>query len=232
MICPSCKAEYRPGFTRCADCDVELVWEQPEETASPTEGTVEPGDPNKDPFCSFWKGDDPRIHADLCEVLDEAGIPHNTVFRRDHLFNLRNFPAYQVGVPFSLFEMAENVVKEAFGSAEDETVKLLKAPQYIAEGPERAWKLPATLTPNDEENIPEPAQGRAEDNWYPEAASVQVWAGEDGVTADFLTAALHENGIRCRVERNMAGSELFALPEDESRALEIVREVVERKPPE
>jgi hypothetical protein len=24
-FCPSCRAEYRAGFTRCADCDVELV---------------------------------------------------------------------------------------------------------------------------------------------------------------------------------------------------------------
>jgi len=28
------------------------------------------------------------VHAELCEVLEEAGIPHKTVFRRDHLFNL------------------------------------------------------------------------------------------------------------------------------------------------
>ena len=25
MFCPQCHAEYMPGFTRCADCDVELV---------------------------------------------------------------------------------------------------------------------------------------------------------------------------------------------------------------
>jgi hypothetical protein len=25
MICPECKAEYRAGFTKCADCEVELV---------------------------------------------------------------------------------------------------------------------------------------------------------------------------------------------------------------
>jgi hypothetical protein len=25
MHCPQCRAEYRPGFTRCSDCDVELV---------------------------------------------------------------------------------------------------------------------------------------------------------------------------------------------------------------
>ncbi len=29
MYCPQCGAEYRPGFSRCADCDVDLVTELP-----------------------------------------------------------------------------------------------------------------------------------------------------------------------------------------------------------
>jgi hypothetical protein len=42
MFCPKCRAEYRPGFTRCSDCDVDLVHEFPEQDtrvrkrASPT----------------------------------------------------------------------------------------------------------------------------------------------------------------------------------------------------
>lgn len=31
MFCPQCRAEYRPGFTRCGDCDVDLVPELPVE---------------------------------------------------------------------------------------------------------------------------------------------------------------------------------------------------------
>jgi hypothetical protein len=27
MFCPHCRQEYRPGFTRCSDCDVDLVSE-------------------------------------------------------------------------------------------------------------------------------------------------------------------------------------------------------------
>jgi len=30
MFCPECRAEYRPGFTRCSDCDVDLVHALPE----------------------------------------------------------------------------------------------------------------------------------------------------------------------------------------------------------
>lgn len=29
MFCPNCRAEYRPGFTRCSDCQVDLVGELP-----------------------------------------------------------------------------------------------------------------------------------------------------------------------------------------------------------
>jgi Putative prokaryotic signal transducing protein len=31
MFCPKCKAEYRKGFYKCADCGVDLVNEQPPE---------------------------------------------------------------------------------------------------------------------------------------------------------------------------------------------------------
>lgn len=49
MICPECGGEYREGFTRCADCDVELVGELPpapeEETAGEPVTVLETGDP-------------------------------------------------------------------------------------------------------------------------------------------------------------------------------------------
>jgi len=32
MFCPKCGAEYREGFTHCADCDVALVGDRPPET--------------------------------------------------------------------------------------------------------------------------------------------------------------------------------------------------------
>jgi hypothetical protein len=35
MYCPSCRAEYREGFFRCEDCDVDLVENLPEETEKP-----------------------------------------------------------------------------------------------------------------------------------------------------------------------------------------------------
>src|SRR5881394_1334902 len=35
MFCPTCRSEYRQGFTRCGDCDVDLVPElRPDEGPS------------------------------------------------------------------------------------------------------------------------------------------------------------------------------------------------------
>ena len=31
MFCPKCKAEYKPGFTHCATCDVDLVETLPQD---------------------------------------------------------------------------------------------------------------------------------------------------------------------------------------------------------
>src|ERR1700751_5203305 len=123
MFCPKCGAEYRPGYTSCADCHVFLVNERPgahqlarlqrtkadrdvagsranADTSYDYPGADRvPGDPNEDPFCSFWKGRDARVCAELCTVLDEAGIPHKTIHRQDHLFNFANQSPYELGGP-------------------------------------------------------------------------------------------------------------------------------------
>jgi hypothetical protein len=37
MFCPKCGAEYRQGFTECADCGVPLVYEKPPEPKTEVE---------------------------------------------------------------------------------------------------------------------------------------------------------------------------------------------------
>lgn len=156
MFCPQCRVEYRPGFAHSTDCDVDLVDELPREGtdsfASNSGGS--PGD-EEDPFCAFWQGDDARLHAELCAVLDEAGIPYKTVRREDHLFNLKNFPAFQMGVPFSLFEKAETAVEHAYqADASDTEARPSPNPAaLIADRSRASERLPEPLTPSEEENI-------------------------------------------------------------------------------
>jgi hypothetical protein len=67
VFCPQCKAEYRQGFTRCADCDVDLVYAL---TGQAGAGPIREG-----LLVQLWAGDDLALHAALLEDLESAGVP-------------------------------------------------------------------------------------------------------------------------------------------------------------
>ena len=231
MICPRCNTEYRAGFTHCADCDVELVNDAPHFALTGHAPPPDPGDPNEDPFCSFWKGQDARVHAELCEVLEQAGIPHKTIFRSDHLFNFSNFPAYEIGVPFSLFEKAEKVVQETYGTDDVGDVGAQELAGLVVQPTNRVPILPEMVNLPPEDIPGPPAAGDGAD-WFPEDATVNVWSADALEQSEFLVAALHENGIHCRLDEQGTHAKLFVLPHDAARAREIIREVVDQTPPE
>lgn len=311
MICPQCKAEYRRGFTVCRDCEVALV-ESPElleGRSVNSEPSASPGDPRKDPFCSFWKGTDLRVCTEICTVLDEAEIPHKTIRRQDHLFNLNNQAPYEVGVPASVYEKAELAIKEAFGTegeSGEDAVRLLPPPEedprarhlrsvWVGESDiecaglcgelreaginyrvdeqrelrvgetknryeigvaeqdyERAKDITGGISPEEgeaeaeeDEEIPAAPEmeqpgsdwvdgGRAirGREWYPEDATSLAWEGEPADWRNMIEMSLKENDIRMRWEMRDKKPQLFVLPEDEERAKEIVREVLEAQPPE
>jgi len=223
LTCPNCRAEYRDGFTTCSDCDVPLVHQEP----IYPEVVPEPGDPNDDPFCSFRKGDDQRVHAELCYILDAVHIPHKTVQRRDHLFNLSNFPAFQIGVPFSLYEAAEDAVRKAFelDPGDPDAVRNLNAPPLIPDREDRLRKLPQSISPPDDENIPGPPSDS--DDPFAELETAEVWSGTDPSFREMFVASLNENDIRSRWEASGGQYALYVLPESAARAREIIREIIE-----
>jgi Putative prokaryotic signal transducing protein len=102
MICPKCHAEYQPGFTRCADCDVALVTTLPEAAprqrrhAAERRPSAEPGEraagrrPSAEPgapvsgshpsadlpdLVTMLASGDPGLVAVAKSVLGSAGIP-------------------------------------------------------------------------------------------------------------------------------------------------------------
>lgn len=232
MFCPQCHVEYRPGFTRCTDCEVDLVHELPLARTESFESRQDtsPGEKEEDPFCSFWKGDDSRLHAELCSVLDEAGIPHKTVRRQDHLFNLNNYPAFQIGVPFSLFEKAEAAVKDAYGmdGSDSDAVRSLTSPAFM---PDRS-RVPKMLTPAEEENVPGPPGAGEDAEMEFEGHAIEVWSGDDSSLGDMLVASLRENKIGVRCKNSHGKQSVLVSSREEVRAREIVKEVVEGVPPE
>ncbi len=254
MFCPVCKAEYRQGFTRCADCDVELVWELPAAAIVPA-APASPGDPEDDPFCSFWTGDDPRIHAELCELLDKEKIPHKTVRREDHLFSFSSFPTFQMGIPFSMFERAEAVVQEAYGSDEaiQPAARLLPADldhipgtRFDADAFEGGGRAAQGFSRGAAKSFPDAsgedstASGnssarygeRGSDEGDGEDARAEVWSGDEPELAEFIGASLQTNEIPFRREARAGKEIVCVLREDEARARQIVREVVEGVQPE
>jgi len=256
MYCPQCKAEYRQGFTRCADCDVDLVHE-PQASASGPGETGGHGENPEDPFCSFWRGDDPRIHAELCELLNEESIPHRTVRREDHLFNLNTKSAFEIGIPFSQFEKAEAAIGDAYGTEDEQQDAGCLLPYgrgYPAElgaafpwqpsvkgfaraalGREEEPESVAAAAP-EELDADEQSESIPTDwdptSWNSEGATVQVWRSEQLYPGEMIEMALRENHIHARFDKANGRNAIYVTPEDEIRAREIVREVVEGEPPE
>ena len=82
MFCPSCKAEFPQGITRCSHCDIELIDASPKELSSdaPSEGNL----------VLLWSGDDLALHGSLLEELKAEGIPYFN--RAISNYSLKAFP--------------------------------------------------------------------------------------------------------------------------------------------
>ena len=73
-FCPSCRAEYRADFTRCADCDVELINSLPAEDSR----VINPDEVQLVEVASFLDASE----AEMIQELQESnGI--GTVIRGD-----------------------------------------------------------------------------------------------------------------------------------------------------
>jgi hypothetical protein len=75
-FCPKCRCEYRPGFTKCSDCEVDLVDVLPPEP--------KPGELDKTTFVPV-RAYPSRILAEMVqEALSNEGIP--SIIRGSEVF--------------------------------------------------------------------------------------------------------------------------------------------------
>lgn len=72
MFCPQCGVEYRPGFTRCSDCDVDLANDY-----VPARGhrQVRKRELPHELSAQLWRGTDPHFYLSLVASLGGMGIP-------------------------------------------------------------------------------------------------------------------------------------------------------------
>ena len=66
MYCPECRTEYREGYTRCDDCEVDLVAELPPEAEGEAEMELE----------QVFETTDPTLLPVIKSVLESAEIPY------------------------------------------------------------------------------------------------------------------------------------------------------------
>ena len=94
MFCPQCRAEYRPGFFRCSDCDVPLVDQLPAD--SPVTDR-HPGSETDHPELVVLRTFSTVVEADLAKsALDSIGI--DSMVRSDNEGGQGPWLAFSQGV--------------------------------------------------------------------------------------------------------------------------------------
>lgn len=213
MICPNCKCEYVRGVTQCADCGIPLVdaLESPETNPAADVRIV-----------AIWQGHDPAEYEGVKEALESAEIPFTTGpdSKSDSSF-LRTESRMEMWVSEADREKARKILLDFQGRVDPDEL----TPEEI-----ESLALPESDQPDNEELESELQDVSRE--WNEDDPVAEVWNGESEVFADSLIACLREIGISSRKLTEAGHWRLVVRPEQESRAKEIVREVVEASPPE
>jgi len=223
MFCPQCHVEYRPGFTRCTDCDVDLVYELPAETHHKKNPSDE--DPqiiqDGEDVRIVWEGDSESDCVDVCRELLEGGIVYRvnqSAAGRDLKMHV-DFK-YQIAVRSMEYENA----RKALGYSEDK-----EGTMWTEEEVESGI---AELAAQDDVPVEEVHGDWNPKGWFPEDAAQEVWTSDPHGGETIVETSLKENRISYRIEqRGAEPRRVFVMPEDEARAREIVREIVEGEPP-
>ena len=208
MICPNCKCEYIRGVTECADCGVPLVNALDPEDAKPT-GDV--------PIVSVWQGNDPSECERVKAALENAGIEF--LDRDSNNFDLfvPSGSNLEIFVSTADRDAARKIILDEDGRIDPDELT-----------PEGIESL--TLPESDQPDSDGPQDLSLE--WNEDDPVTEVWNGEKEDFADTLAACLREIGIASRKLSEASRWSLVVRPEQEARAREVVREVVEASPPE
>lgn len=248
MFCPSCRTEYRPGFTKCADCGVDLV------DALPSEESVSGADipTNSEGLELLWSGVSEALAAQIDAALEAVHISHEITNKEFGML-----PNLAQSATFFWIDSRDRASSRAVlervlagsGAVEQESERYppdgrrmnplglgrrtyrsdrTDSP-FSPEAPFKSASLFGSQAPvDDEEATPDDV---VED--FDEAdARAEVWAGDDVQMAEYLKNCLSGVGIGCVIKDAGAKARILVLPEFEKRAREIVREVVEGTPPE
>ena len=163
----------------------------------------------------LWRGSDPAKFTALQAALRNQGIRFWEMLAHDHaggFLNMRPYymeamPGFEIRVHSSNLPAARMVL---------ESIENQESGPEIPEPPRSGWNAPveaAPILPID---------------WDPGEATSEVWSGEDESQAEYISSALAENGVPCRIPDEPSHRlRLCVRPGDLTRARDIVREITE-----
>ena len=212
MVCPNCKCEYIRGVTECAECGVALVDALDPAASAP---------PANDEIVSVWECDDPADCATVTDALKKAGIPVLNQGPTGYFINPSMRPKTEICVSSANAERAGKILAD-LQSWDD--------PEEMTEEERASLELPESNLNNNDSQSTLP-QDLTQD-WYEDDPVAEVWSGDREDFADGLVACFREVGIASRMLSEAGHWRVVVRPEQEARAKEIVREVVDASPPQ
>jgi hypothetical protein len=241
MFCPVCKSEYRDGFTKCSDCDVDLVGQLADDSEA------------KEPL---WAGQDASVRDAICERLDAAKILHEDDSVESQFMPAFRQSIYRIEIRKKDHDAALNAVRDIYldqpsarpspGLVLDRNSELLNTARakrgiwgrMIVDGseecePSSAPKIPtnAPASGNRDESAEDLPDDQLE-SFSPNEATSQVWSGPEREMAQNIDVCLREVGIGCVVNESSGNFNVCVERASEIRAKEIIREIIEQTPPE
>jgi hypothetical protein len=130
MFCPQCKAEYRPGFTRCSDCGLDLVNDLPDANIPHTD----------EDFREVWAGDNQDRCVFSCLALKEAGISYHVDQNRKAILNSDNTGKFTISVASESYDEAKKVIDGDVSDSDVELPAQDDRPPTDVDDEHRDWK--------------------------------------------------------------------------------------------
>jgi hypothetical protein len=214
MFCPNCKAEYRDGFTQCADCDVALV-RRLNDATFPSNRPKLPDGPEL-----LWTGTDEGLAAQIESALDSAQISHHERARDSGMLPGLSQPVY------AIFIHARD--HQAAHAAVDDLVRRFEGDPHEGDAEPNDSDAPAAIPDaDDEDDGSDVPQDYVPDDFDPAEATVEVWSGSDATVRNNLVTFLGGIGIGSATDDSAGKLRIRVTPSSQKRALEMIRQVMD-----